>query len=281
MPTVNTETAKVEWTDLITLSEDGEDPTGYVNDLMEVARYHISKAYEANEITQAEVGQAYVAMIPAAFQTGLEFVLRKDLTEAQANEQLTDTDRKTAWSNKDLEVKDVEIALKETQNSEAIANGEKDRLIKDEQMVKLQEEVDLLETQDEEMKLNGIKDRAIKDEQIVKLQEEVDLLETQDEEIKLNGVIDRLIKDEQKLNEEDKRLSTASAREEQSAQKDLYTRQKDGYDDEANHKVFKTSMDAWALTYSSGALPREPNIIANDEISKLYEIISPTDYVAP
>ena len=249
MPTVNTETATVEWTDLITLSEDGEDPTGYVNDLMEVARYHISKAYEANEITQAEVGQAYVAMIPAAFQTGLEFVMKKDLIEAQANEQLTDTDRKTAWSNKDLEVKDVEITLKETQNSEAIANG--------------------------------IKDRLLKDEQIVKLQEEVDLLETQDEEIKLNGVKDRLIKDEQKLNEEDKRLSTASARKVQSAQEALYTRQKDGYDDEANHKVFKTSMDAWALTYSSGALPREPNIIANDEISKLYEVISPTDYVAP
>lgn len=49
---------------------------GYVGDLMEVARVHIKDAVTKNEITQAQAGEIYTAMIPSAFQTGLAFAMK-------------------------------------------------------------------------------------------------------------------------------------------------------------------------------------------------------------
>jgi hypothetical protein len=59
-----------------------------------------------------------------------------------------------------------------------------------EQLTKIQEEIDLLQTQDSEMVSNGLKQRE-------KLEEEIDLLQTQDSELAANGLKDRALKDEQ------------------------------------------------------------------------------------
>ena len=87
-----------------------------------------------------------------------------------------------------------------------------------------------------------------------KIQEEIDLLQTQDAEIIANGIADRAIKAEQALNEADKRLSTAKAREVQEAQKKLYERQYAGFDDNKKIKAFEAQMNTWALLYSSGMI---------------------------
>ncbi len=52
------------------------DTGGYVGDLMTVARAHIKEAVDNNEITQAQAGEIYTAMIPSAFQTGLAFSMK-------------------------------------------------------------------------------------------------------------------------------------------------------------------------------------------------------------
>jgi len=50
---------------------------GYVSDLMTVARAHVADAIKKNEITQAQAGEVYTALLPSAMQNALEFLMRK------------------------------------------------------------------------------------------------------------------------------------------------------------------------------------------------------------
>jgi len=55
------------------------------------------------------------------------------------------------------------------------------------------------------------------------------------------------------------------------AQKLLYDRQREGFDDNKNQKLFETQMNAWSLMFSSGILPEKPTIIEDQEASRLYK----------
>jgi len=50
---------------------------GYVSDLMTVARAHVADAITKNEITQAQAGEVYTALLPSAMQTALAFVAKE------------------------------------------------------------------------------------------------------------------------------------------------------------------------------------------------------------
>lgn len=64
----------INWANLV--GDKNVDTGGYVGDLMTIARAHIQDALKKNEITQAEAGEIYTAMIPSAFQTGLAFAMK-------------------------------------------------------------------------------------------------------------------------------------------------------------------------------------------------------------
>lgn len=53
-------------------------------------------------------------------------------------------------------------------------------------------------------------------------------------------------------------------------QKELTTRQIDGFDDNLRQKLFEAQMNAWAMMFSSGLLETMPCFIASDEASELY-----------
>jgi len=55
-----------------------------------------------------------------------------------------------------------------------------------------------------------------------------------------------------------------------NAQKDVYVRQKDGFDDNAKQKMLEVQLNAWGLMFSSGMLETSPGIITNDSVSTLY-----------
>ena len=55
-----------------------------------------------------------------------------------------------------------------------------------------------------------------------------------------------------------------------SAQKDLYNRQTQGFDDNLKQKLMEIQLNAWSLMFSSGMLTSSPAIITNDEASTLY-----------
>ena len=56
---------------------------------------------------------------------------------------------------------------------------------------------------------------------------------------------------------------------------DLLNRQKEGFDDNKNQKLFEAQMNAWALMFSSGLLTTKPEIISNDSASALYNTLKP------
>lgn len=57
---------------------------------------------------------------------------------------------------------------------------------------------------------------------------------------------------------------------------DLLNRQKEGFDDNKNQKLFEAQMNAWALMFSSGLLTTKPEIISNDSASSLYNVLKPS-----
>ncbi len=67
------------WSDVIGTAT--IDDGGYIGDLLTLARAHVNAAIVANEITQAEAGQVYTAMIPAAMQNGIGFAMQEAITE--------------------------------------------------------------------------------------------------------------------------------------------------------------------------------------------------------
>ena len=62
------------WDDIVGKKslEDG----GYVGDMLEVARKHIEDAKLKNQITQAQAGELYSTMIPAAFSNALTYAFK-------------------------------------------------------------------------------------------------------------------------------------------------------------------------------------------------------------
>lgn len=62
---------------------------GHIGDLLKVSRAHVDDAVGKNRLTQAQAGEIYTAMIPAAMQSALKFVLDEKMTESNiaVNEQ--------------------------------------------------------------------------------------------------------------------------------------------------------------------------------------------------
>ena len=50
----------------------------------------------------------------------------------------------------------------------------------------------------------------------------------------------------------------------------LYDRQKQGFDDKMKMDLFQAQISSWASMFASGMLTDKPSVIANDEVSALY-----------
>ena len=104
------------------------------------------------------------------------------------------------------------------------------------------------------------------------------LLEDQDAELLLNGTENRKLVNEKVLNEADKRLSTAKARDVQEAQRKLYARQLIGFDDSKAIKAFEAQTNAWALFSSSGMDTAMPSIFSDNNLTNTYtKLTTPTN----
>lgn len=84
---------------------------------------------------------------------------------------------------------------------------------------------------------------------------------------------------------EDKRLKAAQADSYpaqaaadlavKTAQVELYNKQKAGFDDNRRQKLFESSVNSWALAYSSGILDKAvlPSFINNQEMANLFNTL--------
>ena len=53
-------------------------------------------------------------------------------------------------------------------------------------------------------------------------------------------------------------------------QRELYSRQITGFDDNKYQKLFESQLSSWGLMFSSGMLTEKPSIITGDKVSQLY-----------
>ena len=97
-------------------------------------------------------------------------------------------------------------------------------------------------------------DRCVKQAQCDKIQYEIDNLLPIDKDIKT--------KTKEKISYE---VSTVLP-----AQVSLTNRQRTGFDDNVNQKLFEAQINSWAMMFSSGLLEETPSIISNDSVSALY-----------
>ena len=90
--------ADILWSDVVgtgTLADGGR-----VGDLMKLAFAHVANEMDENRLTQAEAGQVYSAMVPAAFQHAISFTMNEELTEANITKSIADAEIAKANSDK-------------------------------------------------------------------------------------------------------------------------------------------------------------------------------------
>jgi len=91
--------ADILWSDIV--GDKTITAGGFMGDLLTIARVHVDKAVDDNRLTQTQAGEIYTAMIPAAMQEAVRFVLDEKLKEAQ----ITDTAANTAIREAELVAK--------------------------------------------------------------------------------------------------------------------------------------------------------------------------------
>lgn len=74
---------------------------------------------------------------------------------------------------------------------------------------------------------------------------------------------------------EDDKLTSAKQRLNIEKQTELYQRQKEGFDDNKNQKLFETQMNAWGIMFSSGLLPNVPSLVSSNAAASLYNVMKP------
>ena len=254
--------------------------TGYLDKIMMTLNYHLRNEYESNRITGADYASVYLGMLQIALDKSVAILLSAKTSEQAAIAEAA----KTALT-------EAQIAQLEYQTANILP----------EEVNKLQEEVSYIQSQDAELLANGLKDRLIKDEQIIlvsnqakaeaaktalteaqidqvayqtsnilpreveKLEEEIDLLQSQDAELLATGAKDRLIKDSQYT------LVTNQALVE-AAKKLLVERQITGFDDDAAQKLVKMVLDTWSVAFSvSETAVSIPTSVTKDTIDSIFK----------
>lgn len=164
--------------DLTTSALEG---TGVFDELMKTVKLHIHEEWSEGRIKGADYASVYLGSIQAVLTQSVEFLLREKLVEAQIDGALADNALK-AYELSDMlplqkEKIEEEIDLLQSQDSELLLNGVKDRLLKDKEIeVKTQNILNA----EEQVLMSAYERTVIKPKELEKLEEEIDLLQTED-----------------------------------------------------------------------------------------------------
>ncbi len=83
------DTEKIVWSEIVGVDKTVDDG-GFVGDLLTVARAHLTDSKKRGELTAAEAGEVYSAMIPAAFQHAIRYALEEPKVELELESLLAD-----------------------------------------------------------------------------------------------------------------------------------------------------------------------------------------------
>ena len=216
--------------------------------LMKAVNENINIQYELTRITGSDYATVYLGAIETCIKEATNLLLQK------------------AIADKEIEVKQAQIL----QIQATTLNTQEDTKLKSAQIITEQEETKLKAAQAIAYPLQSAKDLEVKSKEIeVKTQQILTMQNddkiksaqsTKDLEVKAKDLgvkqaqIDKLIDD----------LLTAAK------QRELYSRQILGFDDNKYQKLFESQLSSWGLMFSSGMLTEKPSIITGDKVSQLY-----------
>lgn len=220
------------------------DGSGVFDILISAVNKNIEGQYNKGRITSTDYATVYLGGLQSVIAQSMQYILEEKQVESQTD-------------------------LLVTQKDELVKNGEKDRLLKDKELLNVQSEIDLRNTQKDELISDGDVKRAEieaqtrligaqKDEkdynlnnilpkQLDKLAKEIDFIDTQKDELALNGAKTRAVKDQ------DIAVKTNQA--------GLLDRQKKSLDDSLLKDLFKEASGGYAMVYDSlDSTPTPPGI---------------------
>lgn len=131
-----------------------------------------------------------------------------------------------------------------------------------------------------DLELNQIQIDAIESDILIKQEQHTKDLEVKDKdlEVKTQQILTMKNDDSIKAEQSIKDLDVKTAQENKliddlltaAKQRELYSRQILGFDDNKYQKLFESQLSSWGLMFSSGMLTEKPSIITGDKVSQLY-----------
>lgn len=226
--------------------------------LSKLVKADLDVEFEEGRIKGTEYANVYNQLMSNVLQLSMQApTLGKQVEVADKDIELKD--KQIEKIDKDIQLVDSEITLKACQ--EELTCAQKDKTLSDTIITQEQSSADLIIKE---------KEALIKDEQINLTAAQTIIAEKdaliKDEQVKLtkiqtlNGEKDLLVKDE----------DIATAQEQQQ----LYSRQREGFDDDIRRKMLDIQMNTWGIMFSSGLLEEKPAMICDDAVTDLYAFMS-------
>ena len=235
------EIQKPEWPPIV--GEKTLADGGHVGDLLELARVHLEDAKRKGELREQDAGAAYTAAILEAFKTAVTFELAYSKSQMEVCFLKAQIDKLVCDCNNDTKRTDSQILVDAAQISKLECDCDNDTKRTDSQV------------------------------------------EVNDSKIKLDEAqINNLICDcENDTNATDSKISLNAAQENKlacdccnnslvsSAQSDLYRRQAEGFDDNANQKLYDSQLQAWSMVFADTDLTEVTDSINEENVNATYK----------
>lgn len=149
----------------ITNASSTSNGTGVFDKLMQSVELHIDKQYQNNRIKGTDYATVYLGALQSVLQQAITFTLTEQ--EAGKKADLIDAQIIQANEQTDLVIAQTAQAYEAVTSSEAETNRQ--NLLNSKNVLKVQKEILFVESQTSELLANGTKDRLVKDSQIAKL----------------------------------------------------------------------------------------------------------------
>ncbi len=219
--------------------------------LSELVYKDMDTQYREKKINGATYADTWAKLMDAVVGGAMNTVAQLQMKETPADicvkEEQCTSSQATTVRNDELADSNIEETNKKSLREECLSTAE--CALKDEQTKKVTAEELLVDAQTEEVPLKSAREECL-------ATAECTLKDTQT--TKVNYEISNVL----------------------PAQVAFTNRQTEGFDDNKNQKLLEIQMNAWAMMYSSGLMTDMtnggvPRIINDDEVSDLYDLMSP------
>lgn len=226
--------------DLTRLTRGEVDGNGVFDELMRTVNTHLHQEFKKERLTGSEYAQVYLGSLQSVLQVSLEYILQSGIN-ARQEELLANQAAKVL---RDIDLVMSQAALADAERAGALIRNDnltKQGLQMDKELEKLVQELSLMEL-----------DETIKTKQAAKLDKEMDVLA------------------QRKLTEEAQTKDTLSdgtaVAGSVGKQKELLSRQAEGFIRDSEQKAVKMLLDSWAIqrTTDNGLAP--PSSVSNANI---------------